>query len=44
MRFSARKNQRRKMQDWRQILFDLAFMVAAFLLLLYIALNWVSFE
>lgn len=44
MRFSARNNQRRKMHDWRQILFDMAFMVAAFLLLLYIALNWVSFE
>jgi hypothetical protein len=30
------------MHDWRQILFDLAFMVAAFLLLIYITLNWVS--
>jgi hypothetical protein len=32
------------MQDWRQILFDMAFMVVAFLLLLYIATNWHSFK
>lgn len=30
------------MHDWRQILFDLAFMVVAFLLLLYIAINWIN--
>lgn len=30
------------MHDWRQILFDLAFMVVAFLLMIYIVLNWVS--
>ena len=30
------------MHDWRQILFDLAFMVTAFLLLLYIAINWAN--
>jgi hypothetical protein len=30
------------MNDWRQILFDLAFMVVAFLLMIYIVLNWVS--
>lgn len=30
------------MHDWRQILFDLAFMIVAFLLLLYIAINWIN--
>lgn len=30
------------MHDWRQIMMDIAFMVAAFLLLLYIALNWAN--
>ena len=32
------------MNDWRQLLFDLAFMVTAFLLLIYITLTWVRME
>lgn len=32
------------MQDWRQAIFDMIFMAAAFLLLVYITLHYVKVE